>query len=106
MEKIKQFANVFGNEPDISFEEKMRVVNELNKVGSLNFTVEKSEDGWMAECAEVPSIITGNSNPSPSNFEIESLIREAIFSAFGVHFQVKSELAPSPLQFQFSALAA
>lgn len=99
MEQEKQFAALFGNEPDISFEEKVRVINEISKVGSLTFAVEKNEDGWHAECVELSSIITGNTNPDPSNLEVESLIREAIFSAFNVRFNPRTESIPSPFQF-------
>ena len=100
MEQEKQFAALFGNEPDIPFEEKVRVITEISKIGSLTFTVEKNEDGWNTECVEVPSIITGNTNPNPSNPEIESLVREAIFSAFNVRFNNKAEPVPSPFQFE------
>ena len=101
MEQEKQFANLFGNEPDIAFDEKMRVLGELNKIGSLTFKVEKHTDGWVAECQEVPAIITGNTNPEPSNFEIESLIREAVFSAFNVRFMDTSNSVASPLRFEY-----
>ena len=102
MEQEKQFANLFGNEPDIALEEKTRVINALNDIGSLTFKVEKHEDGWVAQCKEVPGIISGNTNPDPSNFEIESLIREAIFSAFNVRFvNAPQSSVPSPLRFEY-----
>jgi hypothetical protein len=102
MEHETKFANVFGNEPDISFAEKLRVIDELNKIGSLTFKVEVHEDGWVAESKEIPAIVTGNTNPNPSAFEIETLIREAIFSAFAVKFESKPKGdVRSPLEFKF-----
>ncbi len=104
MEQETKFATIFGNEPDIPFEEKIRVVNELTKIGNLTFKVSVDEGGWNAECNEIPAIITGNTNPTPSSFEIESLIREAIFSAFGVRFNESPAITNhvvSPFQFKF-----
>ncbi len=99
MEPETTYAAVFGNEPDIPFKEKVRVINEVSKLGGLTFTIEKNAEGWNAECVEVPAIITGNTNPNPSNLEIESLIREAIFSAFNIRFDAADQSVPSPLNF-------
>lgn len=52
--------------------------------GMLHFTIAKDEEGWSAQCNEITGIITGGANPSPTDFEIESNIREAIFTAFHV----------------------
>lgn len=102
MEQETKFANIFGNNPDISQEERDRVVAELEKIGSLTFKVERNEEGWTAECIEVPAIITGNTNPSPTASEIESMIREAIFSAFNVRFEPDTAPTISPMQFGYS----
>lgn len=83
--KDKIYAGLFGNNPAVSLDERARVINELEKVGSLTFDVSKNAQGWSAQCAELPSIITGGTNPNPSENEIESEIRSAIFAAFNVH---------------------
>lgn len=83
-EKDLQYAGLFGNNPNISLDERVRVINEINKTGSLTFMIEKNEEGWMAQCNEISGIITGGTNPKPSNVEIESQIREAIYAAFNV----------------------
>ena len=95
---INRYASVFGNNPEINLEERSRVIAELKKIGSLTFKVEKHEDGWMASCMEVPGLIAGNTNPSPSDFEIDSQVREAIYAAFNVKFEKVS----SPATFKLS----
>lgn len=99
--KINRYANVFGYNPDISPVERERVVAQLQKIGSLTFRVEKHEDGWMASCVEVPGLIAANSNPNPSEFEIESQVREAIYVAFNVKFEKDA----SPAQFELFSMA-
>jgi len=79
-----KYSVVFGNNPNISIEERDRVVKELEKIGSLTFKVEKFEEGWYASCKEVPSILAGNDNPNPSQSEINKEIRSAIYTAFAV----------------------
>lgn len=78
------FAMLFGNNPNISLDERARVLAELQKIGSLTFEVNSDSEGWAAQCKEVPGIIAGGANPNPSNSEIESQIRESIFAAFDV----------------------
>lgn len=102
--KINRFANVFGNNPDISSDERNRVVSELQKIGSLTFKVEKHEDGWMATCIEVPGIIAGNTNPNPSDFEVESQVREAIYAAFNVKFEKMA--SPAKFEMNFGLVTA
>lgn len=78
-------ALIFGGNSNVSPEEKTRVINELEKLGSiLTFKIYKNDDGWTAQCNEVSGIIAGGSNANPTNSEIESQIRESIFSAFNV----------------------
>lgn len=78
-------AFLFGSNSNISPEEKARVIDELEKIGSmLTFKIYKNEEGWTAQCNEVSAIIAGGTNINPSNSEIESQIRESIFSAFNV----------------------
>jgi len=64
--------------------------------------IQKSEEGWFAQCNEIEGIIAGNSNPNPTNAEIESEIRQAIISAFNV----KMEETPveSPFKFEYGSI--
>lgn len=52
--------------------------------GHLNFTIQRHEDGWTAECKEIKGIITGGNRANPTDEEINDEIRDAIFSAFGI----------------------
>ena len=97
MEQEKKFANLFGNNPDISASERLRVVSELEKIGSLTFKIEISEEGWVAQCNEVHGTMAANTNPTPTNAEIEAQIREAIFSAFNIKF----DRIKSPFGFEY-----
>ena len=83
--KNTAFAALFGNNPAISLDERARVMGELEKVGTLTFSVSKDENGWVAQCDEASGIIAGGTNPTPSTNEMESEIRSAIFAAFNVH---------------------
>lgn len=86
-------ASLFGNNPYIDLDERARVSRELGKIGSLTFKVSKDEDGWMAQCKELPGIITGNTNPDPENVEIESQIRDAIYTALNIKIKKKAILS-------------
>ena len=95
-----QYGLLFGGEP-VSESEKARVIEEIKKVGSLTFSLSLNEEGWVAQCNEMPSFIAGNTNPSPSNIEIKSEIRATIFSAFDV--QTEQMRIESPYQeFKYS----
>ena len=52
--------------------------------GILHFTIAKSEEGWNAQCDEIRGIISGGKNSNPTDYEIESNIREAILTAFHI----------------------
>ncbi|KKW11368.1 MAG: hypothetical protein UY50_C0015G0012 [Parcubacteria group bacterium GW2011_GWA2_49_9] len=93
------FASLFGNNPDISLEEKVRVMQEIQKIGGLTFRVKKDTEGWLAQCNEAKGIITGNTNPSPTAIEIESQIRDAIFVAFNIKIDKRS--VASPFSFEY-----
>src|ERR1700733_11270793 len=80
----KTYALLFGNDVSISSEEKERVLAELNKIGSLTFSVFNDKEGWTAQCNEVSGIIAGGTNPTPSKQELESSIRDSIYAAFEV----------------------
>jgi len=94
-------ANLFGNNSDIDLDERTRVLGELKKIGNLTFKISKDEDGWTAQCKELAGIITGNTNPDPTNTEIESQIRDAIYAAFNVKIQNKKILS-SYQKFKYS----
>ncbi len=92
MEKKKNnFANLFGNNPNISLEERDRVVAAIEQIGGLTFKVSKHEAGWTAQCNEVSSILAGSTNPRPTIQEIEMEIRDAIFAAFNVRTNTRIE---------------
>ncbi len=64
-------------------QDKLRGV--FNKFGGqLTFRVTRDEESWLAECNEIPGLFTGAPNAEPSNDEIDSMVKDAIFSAFGV----------------------
>ena len=99
METLKH-ALLFGNNTDISLDEKVRILAELEKIGSLTFKIQKTEGGWIAESKEIEGLVAGNSNPNPSSAEIESEIREAIFAVFNVKREPVATV--SPLQFAYT----
>jgi len=77
-------AILFADRPDISAEERDRIMTEIGALGGLTFTMHYDEDGWTAQCNEVSGIIAGGDNRTPSKEEIEEGMRLAIFAAFGV----------------------
>ena len=81
--KNYQYGLLFAGEA-VSLSEKARVMEEIEKVGSLTFALSLNDEGWVAQCNEMPALIAGNTNPHPSDIEIKSEIRSAIFSAFDV----------------------
>jgi len=103
MGKAKEnYALLFGNNPDISLDERTRVIGEIQKIGKLTFKINKHEEGWMAQCNEVSGIITGNTNPNPTKVEIESQIRDAIYAAFNVKVDTKRQETESAFLFGYS----
>jgi hypothetical protein len=66
------------------FESMNAQIKEVGKDGMLHFTIETHQQGWMAQCEEIKGIVTGNTNPNPSQEEINSHIRDAVFSAFNI----------------------
>jgi len=59
-------------------------IKEIGRDGMLHFTIKTHKKGWTAQCEEIEGIITGNTNPNPSQDEINTNIRNAIFTAFNV----------------------
>ncbi len=78
------FAALFGNNPDISLDERARILAEIQKIGSLTFNITTSDEGWLAQCKEIHGILAGGTNAKPTSAEIESQIRESIYAAFDV----------------------
>ena len=103
MEKDKNnYALIFAG-LTVSEEERFRVGTEINKLGGLTFgKIQKSDEGWFAQCEQVEGIIAGNSNPNPTNAEIESEIRQAILSAFNVKIEEPS--LESPFKFEYDGV--
>lgn len=59
--------------------------NEFEKHGDrLGFKVSIDKEGWVAECKEIKGIITGGTNPYPSQKEIDEQITDAIHTAFAI----------------------
>lgn len=95
-----KYGLLFGGE-SVSQSERARVMEEIEKIGSLTFALSISEEGWVAQCNEVPAIIAGNTNTNPSDIEITSEIRGAIFATFDV--QTEPMGVESPYQeFKYS----
>lgn len=81
-----------------SYEDIERMSQEIGNLGGmLHFTIRKDEDGWFAQCNEVEGIITGGSNSNPTEFEVETNIREAIHTAFHVKTKVSPEVFKSEI---------
>jgi hypothetical protein len=66
-----------------------KVISELG--GTLHFIVEKYEDGWSAQCNELPGIMTGGEKVNITDEEIEVSIRAAIHAAFNISCLIPSE---------------
>ncbi|MFH1192885.1 MAG: hypothetical protein V1656_01030 [Candidatus Jorgensenbacteria bacterium] len=62
----------------------LAMVKKIGELGGLRFSVRIEKDGWTAECKNLDGIITGNTNPTPSIYEIDQYIKDAIFSAFSI----------------------
>lgn len=57
---------------------------EIKRQGGFRFQVKRNKDGWVAECENVKGIITGGSDPNATQAEIDSQIKDAIFTAFDI----------------------
>lgn len=69
------------------FEFMNKQIKEIGRDGMLHFIIKNHKEGWLAQCEEVPGIVTGNTNPNPDQEEINSHIRQAIFTAFNVNIK-------------------
>ncbi len=93
MEPIYKYGMLFAGEP-VPESERLRVMEELSQTGQLTFELERSVEGWSAQCNEIPAIIAGNTNPNPSDIEIQSELRSAIFAAFNVQVEKPDVTSP------------
>ena len=100
MEQKYNYAWMFAGLP-VSDEEKLRVGEEIKKLGGLTFSVHISKEGWFAQCRQIDGLVAANTNPTPTNAEVESEIRQAIISAFNV--QMMESPIESPFKFEYSA---
>ena len=57
---------------------------EIGKRDGLRFKITKDKEGWSAECENLKGIITGGTNLNPTRSEVDSKIKDAIFTAFGI----------------------
>ena len=80
------------------FESMNKQIKEVGRDGMLHFIIKSHKEGWLAQCEEIPGIVTGNTNSNPDQEEINKHIREAIFSAFSVNIKdiSKEERASMP----------
>lgn len=94
----EKFGALFANNQHAeSYEDEERMQTEINKLGGmLHFTIRKDSDGWSAQCKEVPGIIAGSTSTDPDDSEIQTLIRDAIHSAF----HVETKITPSQIKFK------
>jgi len=99
MENNYKYASLFGGEA-VAESEKARVIEEVRKIGSLTFVIQKDEEGWSAQCQEMPALIAGNTNSNPTDIEIHSEIRSAIFAAFDVKVE---QVSPYQEGFKYAA---
>lgn len=69
----------------------VKMTERIKKLGQLSFVITTDAEGWTAQCNEVEAITTGGKNQKPTDYEIESQIRDAIHTAF--HVPVKNSSA-------------
>ena len=62
----------------------MRLKDDLEKNNGFTFTITSSNEGWLAECEEIPGIVTGSDSPKPTMKEVTDLVKDAIFSAYAI----------------------
>lgn len=74
---------LFGFNPQSDFRIKNMMI-EIRKHGGLTFDIKKYDEGWIAECSTIKGVIAGNSNPNPTQEEIDTYVKGAIFSAFNI----------------------
>ncbi len=89
---------------NVSDEEKFRVYEEMKKLGGISFsTINKSEEGWYAQCDQIDGLIVGNTNPRPTDPEVQAEMRQGILSAFNVKIE---EPSAKTVSFEYASLIA
>ncbi len=74
---------------------------EINELGGLRFIIDIEKGGWTAECKNLSGIITGGIGVPSSLGEIDSNIKDAIFSAFSIPSHLCDEkLIKGPLDLE------
>ncbi|MCX6739048.1 MAG: hypothetical protein NT098_03275 [Candidatus Parcubacteria bacterium] len=88
------FDNSFKSD-DVKAKEKYH--KKIEEIGNIpHFVITKDIDGWFAQCQEVEAIITGGTNPNPTNEEIEEKVKEVLLTAFNISGKVtKKEEVPA-----------
>lgn len=83
-----------------------RMYEQIMRVGgTLHFIVEHATDGWSAQCSEYDGIMTGGSNPNPTDEEIQLQINDAIKTAFNISPKIKREVIRNEEAPAFKVLA-
>jgi len=60
------------------------MLDRIKALGGLDFEIKLHKRGWTAECTNLRGIITGGTNPKPTQEEVDDQVRDAIFSAFDI----------------------
>ena len=91
--KTPKIGSIFNeNSQPENLSEVDKMTEQITKIGGmLNFTIHKDEDGWHAVCDQIPGLFAGGANPNPTDYEVESQIREAIHTAFNITSKVPLE---------------
>ena len=67
---VVEILKYIGINPRNSFEVR-NMLMEVKKHGGLSFNIRKYEDGWLAECTDIKGIVAGDTNPNPTQNEID-----------------------------------
>lgn len=81
---MKHLPSLSDNRNPLKNESVLSMVRKINELGGLQFTLSTHKDGWTAECKNLPGILTGDTDPHPSLYEVDKNIKDAIFTAFGI----------------------
>ncbi len=77
-------AKHFGVIPRVDLPKMVRLAKVFEDKRGLSFRLNITNDGWVAECVDIPGIITGGSEVNPSKQLMKNQIADAIFSAFEI----------------------
>jgi len=102
MKKELSYAFLFEEDSNVPPQEQARVFHAIHDIGGLTFRVERSEEGWTAQCNEVTGIIAGDTNSNPKDSDLELGIRNAILCAFDVRSGKKKPVLDDTNAFKYS----